>query len=494
MGEVEPLGSTTDVANVTEVADVNGWCDVELDKPGSAEDCGCAPTPRELRDLRSPLTRRTALSLGVMGLAVTGAGAAGLLRSSSAFAIEGYPSWDDVQNAKANEAAKDAEIARIEQLINDLTADVAFKQSEAQRLGLEYQIAQEAFEAAVGRAKSLQSQADAEAARAVEAAQKAGRVAAQLYRNGGDDTSLELFFSDSAAGADELLARLGTMDKLIAANKSVYTEAVSARDNAQSLSDQASVARDERDRLQKDAEDKARQAQEAAAAAQVALALQTEHLGTLQAQLAALKDTTATTVAGYQAGVEAERKAAEEREAARRAAAAAAAAEAAASGGGDGGWSGGGGGGGGGDDSGGSGSGSGWVRPSGGYISSWYGNRGTICTSSGCTGAHRGIDFANGCGAYIYAAASGQVVFRAWTPSWGNYIKVDHGGGIVSAYAHIVDGGFAVGYGEWVSAGQVIAYAGDTGISSGCHLHFEIWEWGDRIDPAPFLSDRGVGV
>ena len=51
----------------------------------------------------------------------------------------------------------------------------------------------------------------------MDAANKAGRVAAQLYRNGGDDTSIELFFSGSAASADDLLSRLGTMDKLSSA-------------------------------------------------------------------------------------------------------------------------------------------------------------------------------------------------------------------------------------------------------------------------------------
>ena len=80
------------------------------------------------------------------------------------------------------------------------------------------------------------------------------------------------------------------MDQLLAANKNVYAAAMAARDNAQSLSDQASVARDERDRLQRDAEQKMVAAQNAAIAAQAALDAQTEHLDTLQAQLAALKE------------------------------------------------------------------------------------------------------------------------------------------------------------------------------------------------------------
>ncbi|MGU3357123.1 peptidoglycan DD-metalloendopeptidase family protein [Microbacterium sp. M4A5_1d] len=476
-----------------------------LDSP---EDCGCAPTPAESKKLSQLISRRGALGLGAVGfVAATAFLAPGI---PSAFGIEGYPSWDDVQRAKGNEAAKAAEISRIEKLISDLAADVAYKQAEAARLGEEYAQAQAAFEDASARATSLQEQADAQSAAALEAARRAGKLAAQLYRNGGDDTSLKLFFSDSAASADDLLARLGTMDKLLQANRGVYTDAVAARETAQSLSDQAGVARDERDRLKVEAEQKMIAAQEAATAAQAALEEQTANMATLEAQLAALKDETATTVAGYQAGVEEQRRRDEERrrrereEAARRAAeeerrrqeAAAAAAAAGNSGGGGSGGGGNSGGGGGGGGGGGAGQvqPSGWVRPGPGYISSWYGNRGTICSGGVCTSGHRGIDFAGGCSAPIYAAASGTVVFAAYTNSWGNYIKVDHGGGIISGYAHIQNGGFNVGYGQRVSAGQVIAYAGNTGISQGCHLHFEIYRNGERIDPAPFLRDRGISV
>lgn len=461
---------------------------MSVDEGRSADECGCAPTPRELRALRSPLTRRSALGLGVLGIGVLG-----LSFGPAAFAAD-YPSWDDVQRAKANEASKASEVTRIEGLIDSLQADVAYKQAEAKRLGDEYAAAQEAFEDAAARANDLQAQADAEAARASEAAQKLGRLAAQQYRTGGEDASLELFFSGSAASADDLLSKLGTMDKLVAANRGIYADAISARDNAQNLSDQASVARNERDRLKVEAEAKMMAAQDAAMAAQAALEAQTANLGTLQAQLAALKDTTSKTIADYQAGVEAERQArlareAAAREAARQAAAAQAAAEAAAqaaAGGGGGGSSGGGGGG--------QPSGSGWARPSSGRVTSWFGDRGTICGNGYCSTGHRGLDMAASCGGLTYAASAGRVIFAGDSGSWGNYLKIDHGGGIVTGYAHIRNGGFAVGYGQSVSAGQVIAYAGSTGVSSGCHTHFEVYQNGQRIDPTPFLRNRGVSV
>ncbi|PZU45683.1 MAG: peptidase M23 [Microbacterium sp.] len=450
-----------------------------MDEATPAEDCGCAPSPRELQRLRNPLSRRTALGIGGLGILGIGALASGL--ASAAFAAD-YPSWDDVQRAKNNEAAKAQEVTRIEGLINSLQADVAAKQAIAEQLAGEYAAAQEAYETAAAQADDLQAQADAERVRADETAQKLGRLAAQQYRSGGDDAALELFFSGSAATADDLLAKLGTMDRLVAANQGVYADAVSARDNAQNLLDQASVAREERDRLQKEAEQKMLAAQDAAAAAQVALDAQTENLGTLQAQLAALKDTTAKTIADYQAGVEERRRQEEARrkaeEEARRKAAEEAAAAAGSGGGGSGGQAGSG----------------GWVRPASGYISSWYGNRGTICGNGYCTTGHRGIDFATSCWSPIYAAASGRVILAQKLSSWGNYVKIQHGDGTVTAYAHIADGGYNVGVGQSVGAGQVIAYVGNTGASSGCHLHFEVWIGADRIDPAPFLRARGISV
>lgn len=466
---------------------------MQLDEQISPEDCGCAPTPREQRALRNPMSRRMALGLG--GVGILSLGALGLTVAPTAFAAD-YPSWDDVQRAKNNEAAKASEVSRIEGLIASLQADVAAKQAEAERLAGEYLAAQEAYETAAAQAEELQAQADAEDARAKETAGKLGRLAAQQYRSGGDDAALELFFSGSAATADDLLAKLGTMDRLVAANQGVYADAVSARDNAKNLSNQAQVARDERDRLQQEAQQKMVAAQDAATAAQAALDAQTANLGTLQAQLAALKDTTAKTVQQYQIGVEERRKAEEARkaaEAAARAAAAAAAAEAArkaaeeaaAAGGGGGGGSSG---------SGGQAGNGGWVRPASGWISSWFGNRGTICGNGYCTTGHRGIDFATNCWSPVYAAASGRVVFAAYADAWGNYIKVDHGGGIVTGYAHIANGGYNVGIGQYVGAGQVIAYVGNTGVSSGCHLHFEVYQNGVRIDPAPYLRARGISV
>jgi murein DD-endopeptidase MepM/ murein hydrolase activator NlpD len=441
----------------------------------SDDDCGCAPTPRERRLLwPAGVTRRGALGLAAIGLAAIGGVVSPLI--SPAFGAQ-YPSWDEVEAAKANEAAKAAEVTRIQQLIAGLAQEVADKKALAQQAADEFYVAQQEYFDAAYRAEQLQLQADTQAQLAVDSANKAGRVAAQLYRNGGDDTSLELFFSGSAASADDLLARLGTMDKLIERNQAVYADAVTARDSAQSFSDQAELQRIERDRLQTVAEEKMIASQAAADAAQAALDEQTVRQGQLQAQLAALQDTTARTVAQFQEG-----------ERVRAAAAAAAKAEAeriareqAANAGGGGG--------------GGSVGGAGWARPSSGRRTSGYGPRTVQCGSGYCSsGFHYGVDLAAGCGAGIYAAGSGRVVYSAYNGGYGNYIKIDHGNGVGTGYGHIRPGGLFVRPGQWVNAGQLIASEGNTGNSFGCHVHFEVYINGGTVNPINFLGARGVSV
>lgn len=453
-----------------------------MDSQQAFDECGCAPSARERRLLWPTMNRRSALGLGVLGIATIGGLAGPLI--SPAFAVD-YPSWEDVERALANQSAKQAEIIKIEGLIKALAEDVAAKRALAQEASDAFYVAQQAYFDAAYRAEQLQQQADDQAAKALDAANKAGRVAAQLYRNGGDDTSLELFFSGSAANADDLLARLGTMDKLLERNHSVYAEAITARDAAQSLSDQALVARNERDRLKQEAEAKMIAAQQAADAAQAALDEQQLRQSQLEAQLAALRDATARTVAQYQEG-ERVRKEAEAR--ARAEAAARAKAEAdriareQASGGGGGG-------------NGGAVAGSGWARPSSGVRTSGYGSRAVQCGASYCSsGFHYGVDLSAGCGAGIYAASAGRVVYAGYNGGYGNYIKLDHGGGIGTGYGHIRPGGIFVGVGQWVRAGQLIASEGRTGNSFGCHLHFETYVNGFPVNPVPFMAARGISV
>jgi len=97
---------------------------------------------------------------------------------------------------------------------------------------------------------------------------------------------------------------------------------------------------------------------------------------------------------------------------------------------------------------------------------------------------HTGVDIAVGYGTPIHAAASGSVIFAGWMGGYGNFVIVDHGGGLSTAYAH--QSSIAVGGGT-VSQGQVLGYVGCTGHCFGPHLHFEVRINGSPVDPLGYL-------
>ncbi len=97
---------------------------------------------------------------------------------------------------------------------------------------------------------------------------------------------------------------------------------------------------------------------------------------------------------------------------------------------------------------------------------------------------HAGIDIGVGYGTPIHAAASGTVIFSGWMGGYGNFVIIDHGGGLSTGYAH--QSSIAVGGGS-VSQGQVIGYVGCTGHCFGPHLHFEVRINGNPVDPLGYL-------
>jgi murein DD-endopeptidase MepM/ murein hydrolase activator NlpD len=97
---------------------------------------------------------------------------------------------------------------------------------------------------------------------------------------------------------------------------------------------------------------------------------------------------------------------------------------------------------------------------------------------------HTGIDIGAGYGTPIHASASGTVIFAGWMGGYGNFVIVDHGGGLSTAYAH--QSSIAVGGGS-VSQGQVLGYVGCTGHCFGPHLHFEVRINGSPVDPMGYL-------
>jgi len=120
--------------------------------------------------------------------------------------------------------------------------------------------------------------------------------------------------------------------------------------------------------------------------------------------------------------------------------------------------------------------GSGWVWPSGGLLTSAFGPAHPL-----------GIDLAMSSGSAVAAAKSGQVTFAGGNPccSYGFHIIIDHGDGYETVYAHLSD--FAVGNGQFVNAGDIIGFSGNSGRSTGPHLHFEVRRNGSYMDPLTFL-------
>ena len=72
--------------------------------------------------------------------------------------------------------------------------------------------------------------------------------------------------------------------------------------------------------------------------------------------------------------------------------------------------------------------------------------------------------------------------------SYGNYVIIDHGGGVHTLYAHMLNGSLKVSAGQSVSAGQAIGNIGSTGNVTGPHLHFEVRINGNRVNPLPYLG------
>ncbi|AMB60627.1 hypothetical protein AWU67_16735 [Microterricola viridarii] len=133
-----------------------------------------------------------------------------------------------------------------------------------------------------------------------------------------------------------------------------------------------------------------------------------------------------------------------------------------------------------------------WSAPGSGPITDTFGPRPD--RPAGAGPFHYGIDIGTGCNAWIVAASAGTVIAAGPFSGLGNRVVIDHGQGITTTYAHIADGGIAVSVGQVVAAGEAIALSGSTGVSTGCHLHFEVAIDGVRTDPIPFLVARGVTV
>ncbi|WP_158437830.1 M23 family metallopeptidase [Naasia lichenicola] len=134
-----------------------------------------------------------------------------------------------------------------------------------------------------------------------------------------------------------------------------------------------------------------------------------------------------------------------------------------------------------------------WPFPQYVALSDDFGPRPAPC--SGCSTYHRGLDMVPGAGTPIQAVALGTVRETGSSDSgFGVYAVIDHvvdGQRISSLYAHMQFGSLQVSEGDTVTAGQMLGRVGDTGLSTGPHLHFELWDEGvTPIDPYRWLNEK----
>ncbi len=125
-----------------------------------------------------------------------------------------------------------------------------------------------------------------------------------------------------------------------------------------------------------------------------------------------------------------------------------------------------------------------WPCPSSSRITSTFGDRES--PTEGASSNHKAIDIGASTGANILAAADGEVTISTYSVSAGNYIMLDHGGGVSTVYMHCSQ--LLVSKGEKVKKGQVIAKVGSTGYSTGPHLHFGVRSGGTYVDPLKYVS------
>jgi len=360
-----------------------------------------------------------------------------------------FPSWDDVQAAKRDEASAKAQLDALNASIASAQTEVDRTQEEAEKRGTEYAEAQQAYDEQAMITDTVRQQAEAAQAEADAARLESTRLIASLAKQGGGGDLTAGLLGDTG-DADGYLYRIGTMQKVTQHSDAVYSNAVQLQKTAQSLAEQEAVAEAKLEELKAAAQTAFELAQAAAIEAQEKYDALQEAKAKAEALLAYLTDKREVTEADYLEGIRAQ-------------------------------W---------GDGAAGEISATGWARPAAGHITSPFGWR--YDPINGSRAFHTGTDLAGGCGIPIYAAHAGTVVYAGWYGSWGNYIRIENGDGTNTGYAHIVDGGIGVHIGQQVGPGQLIAKVGSTGWSTGCHLHFIVRHGETLTDPVPFMRGQGI--
>ena len=243
----------------------------------------------------------TLVSLG--SVLLTGVLTAAVLTAMPA-AATGFPSWEEVEQAKQSVQAKEEQAAEIEALLGQLSADAGRLGNTAVAASADHELAAEEAESTKRALDVLSAQRTEAAASAQELAEQMGALAAQTYKTGGMDSSmLMLLDADAAVGAME---RLTTLQGLSGRTGNLQTEAEAAANVLRSLEDREAEATEVREEAAARSLQLARDAASAAAAADTAVVEQQERSAVLLAQLADLRDSSVQLEAERLRGLQAE--------------------------------------------------------------------------------------------------------------------------------------------------------------------------------------------
>ena len=105
---------------------------------------------------------------------------------------------------------------------------------------------------------------------------------------------------------------------------------------------------------------------------------------------------------------------------------------------------------------------------------------------------HDGIDYVNKIGTPIHAVADGKIIYKGWIRGYGKSVEIKHKDGYMTLYAHLHGWPRGIYVGKWVKQGQIIGYLGDTGLSTGPHLHFGVMHYGRWINPLKIKNSARI--
>ena len=218
-----------------------------------------------------------------------------------------YPSWDEVEAAKADEAASAAAVAQIEAALAALETEAAELGKVALVLAEESDLAQQELEAATERVENLETRYAEARDQADGSARRAAQILTQLTRTGGGDPTLALLFG-SAEDTDEVLSMLASMSRLSETSRALLEQAVFDRNSADSLAAEAELAEEKRGELAEVAAEALAEAEAAVEEAQARVEETRADSERMYAQLASLKNTSADLEQAYQEGLAWERE------------------------------------------------------------------------------------------------------------------------------------------------------------------------------------------